>query len=79
MNIFLLQSNPTHINLFAMERDYLTTRQVARVVGVSLNTIYRWLKSERIDEPHRDPTNNYRLWTAADVEKIRRLNALEES
>ena len=60
-----------------MERDYLTTLQVANVVGVSLNTIYRWLKAQKIDEPSRDPANNYRLWTAADFEKIRRINFLE--
>lgn len=54
-----------------MPRTYLTTRQVARMVGVSLNTIYRWLKDERIDEPNRDPENNYRLWTPQDVEQIR--------
>jgi DNA-binding transcriptional MerR regulator len=41
------------------------------MVGVSLNTIYRWLKDERIDEPNRDPENNYRLWTPQDVEQIR--------
>lgn len=54
-----------------MARPYLTTRQVAKMVGVSLNTIYRWLKDERIDEPYRDPENNYRLWTPNDVEQIR--------
>lgn len=54
-----------------MSRPYLKTRQVAKMVGVSLNTIYRWLKDERIDEPYRDPENNYRLWTLQDVEQIR--------
>lgn len=41
------------------------------MVGVSLNTIYRWLKAERIPEPYRDPGNNYRLWTVEDVGRIR--------
>lgn len=54
-----------------MARQHLTTRQVARLAGVSLNTIYRWLKDERIAEPNRDPENNYRLWTPQDVESIR--------
>jgi DNA-binding transcriptional MerR regulator len=54
-----------------MERRYLTTRQVAKSVGVSINTIYRWLKAERIPEPYRDPANNYRLWTVEDVARIR--------
>jgi DNA-binding transcriptional MerR regulator len=54
-----------------MGRYHLTTRQVARLAGVSLNTIYRWLKDERIAEPNRNPENNYRLWTPQDVENIR--------
>lgn len=54
-----------------MARNHLTTRQVARLAGVSLNTIYRWLKDERIAEPNRDPENNYRLWTPQDVENVR--------
>jgi DNA-binding transcriptional MerR regulator len=54
-----------------MERQYLKTRQVAQLLGVSLNTVYRWLKAERIGEPYRDPENNYRLWTVEDVDRIR--------
>lgn len=54
-----------------MERNYLTTRQLAKVAGVSLNTIYRWLNAEKIDEPIRDPRNNYRLWTDKNVEQVR--------
>jgi DNA-binding transcriptional MerR regulator len=55
-----------------MNRQYLKTRQVAKILGVSLNTLYRWLKAEKISEPNRDPVNNYRLWTADDVDRIRR-------
>jgi len=54
-----------------MQRQYLRTRQVAQLLGVSLNTVYRWLKKEKIGEPLRDPENNYRLWTAEDIERIR--------
>jgi DNA-binding transcriptional MerR regulator len=54
-----------------MHRQYLKTRQVAQLLGVSLNTIYRWLKKERINEPLRHADNNYRLWTAEDIERIR--------
>lgn len=55
-----------------MHRQYLKTRQVAKILGISLNTLYRWLKAEKISEPNRDPGNNYRLWTAEDVDRIRR-------
>ena len=54
-----------------MVRQYLTTRQVAHSLGVSLNTVYRWLKSERLPEPLRDPGNNYRLWTVEDLSRLR--------
>ncbi len=54
-------------------RQYLTTAQVAQTLGVSLNTIYRWLKAEKIPEPYRNPENNYRLWTVEDLEQLRGL------
>lgn len=62
----------------SMQRQYLKTRQVARLLGVSLNTVYRWLKKEKISEPLRDPENNYRLWTAEDIERIRQELTPEE-
>ncbi len=61
-----------------MQRQYLKTRQVARLLGVSLNTVYRWLKKEKISEPLRDPENNYRLWTAEDIDRIRQELTPEE-
>ena len=70
--VCLLNPNPTHkYNNWKMNRHYLKTRQVANILGVSLNTVYRWLKQEKISEPLRDADNNYRLWTAEDVERIR--------
>ncbi len=55
-----------------MNRQYLTTRQVAKLLGVSLNTVYRWLKAGKLAEPYRNPENNYRLWTVIDIEQARR-------
>lgn len=55
-----------------MSNQYLKTREVAQMLGVSLNTIYRWLKSEKINEPNRDGNNNYRLWRVEDIDQIRR-------
>lgn len=60
-----------------MERQYLKTRQVAQILGVSLNTVYRWLKKEKISEPLRGVENNYRLWTAEDIERIRQERTAE--
>jgi excisionase family DNA binding protein len=61
-----------------MERQYLRTRQVAQILGVSLNTVYRWLKKEKISEPLRGVENNYRLWTAEDIERIRQQLTMAE-
>jgi DNA-binding transcriptional MerR regulator len=52
-------------------RQYLKTRQVAELLGVSLNTVYRWLEKGKIDEPMREPNSNYRLWTVEDIQRIR--------
>ena len=60
-----------------MNRQYLKTREVAKILGVSLNTVYRRLKAEKINEPYRDPRNNYRLWTPEDVDRIRQQLAME--
>lgn len=60
-----------------MQRQYLKTCQVAQILGVSLNTVYRWLKEERISEPLRSADNNYRLWTAEDIERIRQQLSME--
>jgi DNA-binding transcriptional MerR regulator len=61
-----------------VQRQYLKTRQVAQLLGISLNTVYRWLKNGRIGEPLRDADNNYRLWTAEDIERIRQQFILEK-
>ena len=60
-----------------MQRQYLKTCQVAQILGVSLNTVYRWLKEERISEPLRSADNNYRLWTVEDIERIRQQLSME--
>jgi DNA-binding transcriptional MerR regulator len=61
-------------------RHYLKTRQVAELLGVSLNTVYRWLQNGKIDEPMREPNSNYRLWTPEDIERIRyKLSTKEKS
>lgn len=59
-------------------RHYLKTRQVAGLLGVSLNTLYRWLQKGKIDEPMREPNSNYRLWTVEDIERIRYNLSMKE-
>ena len=54
------------------ERNRLyRSSQVAKVLGVSVRTLYRMLAAGRIPEPMRDPQNGYRVWTEVDIQAIR--------
>ncbi len=50
---------------------YLSTGQVAEILGITKKTLKNWLKSELIPEPERNPANRYRRWTLRDIETIR--------
>jgi DNA-binding transcriptional MerR regulator len=52
---------------------YLSTGQVAEILGVTKKTLKNWLKSELVPEPERNPANRYRRWTLQDIEAIRRI------
>jgi DNA-binding transcriptional MerR regulator len=52
-------------------RYHLKTSDVASLLGVSLQTVYNWLRSGKIVEPERNPLTSYRLWSVKDVELIR--------
>jgi len=45
--------------------------QVAKILGVSVRTLYRMLAAGRIPEPMRDEENGYRAWTEVDIQAIR--------
>ncbi len=52
-------------------KQYLTTSEVARILGVTTQTVYNWLKAGKISEPERHPLTTYRMWTVKDVELVR--------
>jgi predicted DNA-binding transcriptional regulator AlpA len=52
--------------------QFLTTIQVARILGVTKKTLYRMLQDGRVPEPVRDPNNNYRVWIPQEIEAIRK-------
>jgi DNA-binding transcriptional MerR regulator len=52
---------------------YLTTCQVAEILGITKKTLKNWLKASLIPEPQRNPMNRYRCWTLQDIEGIRRI------
>ncbi len=53
-----------------MSRRAYTSAEVARILGISVRTLYRMLIDGRMEEPMRDPSNGYRIWTEYDVRKI---------
>jgi len=52
---------------------YLRTAEVADILMVTKRTLKNWLRREFIQEPQRNPSNRYRLWTLEDIEAVRRL------
>jgi DNA-binding transcriptional MerR regulator len=55
------------------EVPYLSTGQVAEILGITKKTLKNWLKANLIPEPLRNPINRYRRWTLQDIEVIRRI------
>jgi|KBSMisStandDraft_5_1062788.scaffolds.fasta_scaffold1858019_2 DNA-binding transcriptional MerR regulator len=55
------------------EIPYLSTGQVADILGITKKTLKNWLKASLIPEPQRNPMNRYRRWTLQDIESIRRI------
>ena len=47
--------------------DYLSTRQVARLLGVSVSLLTKAVWCGRVDPPQKSPSGNF-LWTPADIE-----------
>jgi DNA (cytosine-5)-methyltransferase 1 len=54
--------------------DYVTIKDAAEMLGVSVNTLRNWGAAKRIDE-YRHPVNNYRLYKLTDLKKLRSLLA----
>jgi predicted site-specific integrase-resolvase len=49
----------------------MSTVEVAKLLGVSRQTIYNWLKEGKIPEPARHPSTFYPQWRPEDVDRIR--------
>ncbi|MCC7419298.1 MAG: helix-turn-helix domain-containing protein [Planctomycetaceae bacterium] len=54
--------------------DFLQVQEVAKLLGVSPNTVRNWGREDKLPE-FRHPVNNYRLYRRQDVEKM--LHALQ--
>lgn len=54
-----------------MKKHY-TTGQLAKALGVCKNTIFYWLKTDKIKEPNREKISGFRYWTEDELIDIRR-------
>jgi len=52
-------------------KNRYTAQQVARILGIYKRTLFNWEKSGKIPPAKRDPMNNYRYYTAEDIEYLR--------
>lgn len=53
------------------ERTY-STDETAKELGLSKSTLLRWFREGRISDVKRD-RNNWRVFTIADIERIRKV------
>lgn len=54
-----------------MPKQFLTVKQVAKILGVTPLTIRNWDKSGKL-QAYRNPLNNYRLYKSDDIEELLR-------
>jgi len=53
------------------EQTYYRTADVCRMVGISRNTLFRWLKQGIVSDVEYRDCRGWRLFTAAQVEAIK--------
>ncbi|MEK7659097.1 MAG: helix-turn-helix domain-containing protein [Patescibacteria group bacterium] len=59
-----------------MPKQFLTVKQVSKILGVTSLTIRNWDKRGKL-QAYRNPINNYRVYKVEDVEKL--LSDIDES
>ena len=54
-----------------------STGEVVKIVGIDRATLWRWLQAGKVKEPRRIRGGGIdaRIWTARDVERVRRYKA----
>jgi DNA-binding transcriptional MerR regulator len=56
-----------------LEKQYFTSGQISRHLRVSISTLKRWLRSDRILEKATRNVNGWRLFSYEDLEKLRKF------
>ena len=59
-----------------MPKQFLSVKQVAKILGVTPLTIRNWDKKGKL-QAFRNPINNYRVYKVDDIEKL--LEGIENS
>lgn len=54
-----------------------STNEACKILGVHRNTLLEWEKHKKIPDAARNPKNNYRVYTYADLIKIAQLTGIE--
>ena len=52
-------------------QTYYRTTEVCRKVGISRNTLYRWLKEGVFSEPEYRDWRGWRLFTKAQIDRLK--------
>ena len=58
---------PVNIN----GRTYYRTAEVCQIVGISKNTLFRWLKDGVLKEPELRDRREWRLFTEVQVDRLK--------
>lgn len=57
----------------ALRKKFLTSADVAKALGVPKTNLFLWELKGKIPKARRDSMSGYRIYTPADVEKIRKI------
>lgn len=56
-----------------MQRTYHTTQEVARILGISKQTLLRYEKKKIFRKPKRNPINRRREYSLEDINKFKKI------
>lgn len=65
-----------NLDKIGMPKQFLSVKQVAKILGVTSLTIRNWDKRGKL-QAYRNPINNYRVYKVEEVEKL--LGEIDES
>lgn len=68
---------PRNVGIHIISMRGYSTAQVAKAIGVSKNTILRWLYAGTLKEPEQIKVGGmtWRVWSEADIARARKVKA----